>query len=289
MLDALLSDDRAYAAYALVHLEPELLPDAQFHVARPLHDSRLGPEVEVAARPGLVLHAGSALGRTMFVAGDPGAVRAILAVHPGPPSSYLVTAAPEHRAVLEETYDVSSSQRMQRMSITLDRFAPARNDLPDGVVLRRLGGRDARALNRLYASGDGPTGFRGTDIDEAIYEGAFQDGQLIAVAGTHLVAPHASVAVVGNVLTHPAHRGRGLATLVTSRVTEALFDYGCSLVALTVDPDNTPAVRAYGRLGYRAGADVIEARIRRRDRLGLRSLLRRWQARRAAGRRGRAT
>lgn len=273
VLDALLSDDRAYAAYALVHLEPELLIDARFHVARAVDDA--------SRRPGVVLHAGGALGRTMFVAGDPEAVRAILALHPGPGRAYLVTAAPEHAAVLEETYRFSARQGMQRMSVSVDRFTPAPGAPPAGVTLRRLRAQDVGALNSLYAAGDGPTGFRGADIDEAIYVGAYDGGRMVAVAGTHLVAPHASVAMVGNVLTHPAHRGRGLATQVTSRVTEALFDYGCALVALTVDPENTPAVHAYGRLGYRAGTPVIEARIQRRDWLGFGSFIRRWQARRA--------
>jgi len=91
------------------------------------------------------------------------------------------------------------------------------------------------------------------------------------------------VAVVGNVFTHPRHRGLGLAECVTSAVTDELLNQrGCSMVTLTVNPTNTPAARAYTRLGYEPGATVIEARIRRKDALGVTSMVRRWAARRAA-------
>ena len=100
------------------------------------------------------------------------------------------------------------------------------------------------------------------------------------MAGTHIVAPHQGVAVVGNVFTLASARNRGLARAVTAAVTEALLSAGCSFVTLTVDPENTPAVRAYHRLGYADGPAVIEARLRRRDVLGLGSALRRWTARR---------
>ena len=134
---------------------------------------------------------------------------------------------------------------------------------------------DARALNALYATGGGPTGYRGEHIERGVYFGAFEDCRLQAVAGTHLVAPQHGIAVVGNVFTRAEARGRGLAQAVTSAVTHELIERGCALVTLTVDPANTPAVSAYARLGYDRGAPIVEARMRRRDALGLGPALRR--------------
>ena len=37
------------------------------------------------------------------------------------------------------------------------------------------------------------------------YYGVYEDGALIAMAGTHLEAPSISIAAVGNVVTHPSH------------------------------------------------------------------------------------
>ncbi len=266
-LDEALNDDRAYAAYALGHLEIGFFERSRFWTAE-------GPTGSA-----VVLHA-KAMGRTMFVGGDPVGVGAILSLHPGPSTSYLTTCRPEHRAVLDRTHIVYDTLDMIRMSITSATFAPA------GGAVRLLRGSDRRALNALYALEGAPGYYTAKHIESGVYYGAFEGSQLVSVAGTHVVAPHASIGVVGNVFTHPAHRGRGLATRVTSRVTGELFDRGCALVALTVDPTNTPAVRAYNRLGYMRGPDVIEARVRRRAFIGIGAWLRRRTVRRSRNRFG---
>ncbi len=265
IVEAALAEDRGYAAYALGHLEPGLLERARFWLA------------DGAEGHGVLLHARGALGRTVCVVGAPAAVEALLALHPGPIDSYLSTAAPEHLPALRRTYALSHMTQMQRMATSAVAFRPVAGDV------RRLVGRDARALNLLYASDGAPTGYGPEHLERAVYFGAFEAGRLAAAAGTHVVAPHAGVAVVGNVFTHPQFRGLGLAERVTSAVTSELLERGCSTVALTVNPTNTPAVRAYTRLGYRPGAFVIEARVRRRDLAGARAAWRRWRARRAAG------
>ncbi|MCA9850728.1 MAG: GNAT family N-acetyltransferase, partial [Dehalococcoidia bacterium] len=73
---------------------------------------------------------------------------------------------------------------------------------------------------------------------------------------------------------------RGLATTVTGAVTRELLSRGCSEIVLTVAPENSPAVAAYSRLGYRRGSAVVEARLQRRDLVGLGPWWRRNQARR---------
>jgi predicted GNAT family acetyltransferase len=166
---------------------------------------------------------------------------------------------------------------MRRMAVTRATFRPV-----DGEV-RRLNGRDVGRLNALYASEGGPSFYRADTIDRAVYFGVFDGQRLAAVAGSHIVAPNSSIAVVGNVFTAADYRGCGLATRTTSAVTEALFERGCGDVVLTVDPKNSPAVRAYQRLGYVFGSVVVEARLQRTDFLGVGPALRR----RAAQRRGR--
>ncbi|MSQ41452.1 MAG: GNAT family N-acetyltransferase [Dehalococcoidia bacterium] len=266
-LDAALSDDRGYAAYAIGQLERGQFEHSRFWLAS-------GP-----TGSGAVSHS-SALGRSLYAGGDPTAVDAILSLHPGPASTYVTTASPEHLPVLERHYALRDVLRMQRMAVTRASFRP----VPGAV--RRLRALDVWALNDLYALEDSRNAYGPRQIEQGIYYGAYDDGLLVAVAGTHVVAPHYSMGVVGNVFTHPAYRGRGLATRVTSRVTEELFERSCGLVALTVDQLNTPAVHAYRRLGYNPGAAVVEARARRRDRLGLAAWLRRAAAGRGTNRDG---
>ncbi len=260
VLERALSADRAYAAYALGHLEPELFAQTRYWIAE-------GPSGDA------VVLQGGALGRTTIVVGESGAIDAALSLHPGSRTSYLSTAATEHRAALDRAYVLSETLSMRRMMTTRASFVPVASEL------RRLTARDAHRINALYATEGGPSRYSGETIDRAVYFGAFDGERLVAVAGTHVVAPNVGIAVVGNVFTDRAYRSLGLATRVTSAVTTELLELGCAEVVLTVDPTNAPAVRAYERLGYLAGSDVLEARVRRRDVLGIGPWLRRRAAR----------
>ena len=264
-----LADDRPFAAYALGHLEWGLFEWARFWVAE-------GPD-GIA----VVMH-GQALGATTVTVGAPSGVEAIVSLHPGPRRSYLSTASPEHIPALRRAYQVTDTLSMNRMSVTAATFRPV------GSQVRRMRGRDAWKINALYATEGGPSHYTPESIERAVYYGIFDGDRLASVAGTHIVAPNQGIAIVGNVFTDAAYRGRGLATRVTSAVTEELLERGCAEVALTVDPMNAPALAAYTRLGYRRGSPVVEARIQRRDFLGIGPALRRREARGRGARYGAA-
>ena len=86
--------------------------------------------------------------------------------------------------------------------------------------------------------------------------------------------------LLGNVFTHPDHRGQGHATNATSAVTTELLRTTDEVV-LSVDPQNTPAVRAYLKLGYQEVGPIVEASASRRSG-SISTSLRRWVARRRA-------
>jgi len=265
VLETELADDRSYAAYALGHLEPGLFEYARYWVAR-------GP-----AGSAVVMHA-TAMGNSVVTVGATEAIAALLSLHPGARAAYVSTAAPEHLRALRRKHQVSDVLHMMRMTVTASTFAHAA-----GGEVRRMRGRDVNRINRLYATDGGPSHYRYDAIERAVYYGAYDGARLVSVAGTHIVAPNQSLGIVGNVFTEPGYRGLGLATRVTSAVTQELFERGCGDVTLTVDPSNTPAVRAYARLGYRRGTPVVEARLARRDLFGVGPALRRAAARRRAG------
>jgi predicted GNAT family acetyltransferase len=97
-----------------------------------------------------------------------------------------------------------------------------------------------------------------------VYYGVFAGGDLIAAAGTHALSVEHRVGAVGNVLTHIAHRGRGLASTTTTAVTEELFARGCEQVVLNVRQGNDIALDAYRKLGYRDYCTFIEGVFRKR-------------------------
>lgn len=267
---ARLHRERAYAAYALGQLSPRLFPLVSCWKA---HGTD-GDAIALFSRGGL--------GDALFISGSAAALAVVLSVHPGPRNNFA-TFRPEHLPVVERYFQVSNPRPMLRMAVERAAFQPARAVGQLGLEVRRVVAADARQVNRLYNSEGMPTFYSSGHIEQGEYHGVFEDRRLVAVAGTHVISPEEGVSVVGNVFTHPARRGLGFATLATSATTEALLR-SCPLVTLTVDPDNTPAVRAYLRLGYVEDSHLIEASVTRRSWTGFGAFL----ASRLAAWRGRA-
>ena len=254
-----LQPQREHAAYALAQLEPGLFERTRWFTA------------EGAGGRALVTHSRGGLGDATFVTGDPEAATAILSIEPGPARSYL-TCRLEHVDAVRSVYHLSNSQPMLRMSVTANTFR--RREV---VAATRLLGLDIRRINQLYGSEGNPTYYDAGHIDGGVYRGVVISGRLVAIAGTHAVSPQEGIAVVGNVFTHPRHRGQGYATAATSAATEALLEQ-CDTVVLTVDPSNTPAIEAYRRLGYREAGEMLEATAMRRDTTAMLALPRRLLA-----------
>jgi ribosomal protein S18 acetylase RimI-like enzyme len=248
----------AYAAYALAQLEPHLFPLSRWWLA------------EGDSGRALLLHSRGGLGDALFAIGDVAPLKALLRLHPGP-RSVFATCQAEHLDVVRRSFFLSQEQPMLRMKVAADAF-----HAPQGEA-RRLHGRDAGSINRLYRTEGAAASYTSRQIEEGVYFGAYAEERLVAVAGTHAVSPAQGVAVVGNVYTHPRHRDHGLGALVTGAVTAAALD-ACALVVLSVDPQNPAAVRAYQRLGYREECRLIEATATRKDVVGLTSLVRRLAA-----------
>jgi GNAT superfamily N-acetyltransferase len=259
---------RAYAAYALGQLD-----DRFFGLVRCY-------QAKGSTGQALVLFSSAGLGNALFAMGDSGALEAVLRLHRGPRQNYA-TCQPEHLGVFRRYFALAQEQPMLRMAVSSAEFRPA-PEPAEGVTVRRLRAGDTRMLNQLYNVEGAPAYYSPSHIRDGVYHGVFQRHRLVSVAGTHVISEQWSIAVVGNVFTHPASRGRGYARLATSAVTQALLDR-CRDVVLTVDPENTPAVRAYHHLGYREQCRLLEAAVVRRDVFGIGS----WVARALARYRGR--
>lgn len=254
----LLEPRRIYAAYALGQLEPALLPQTEWWLAR-------GTTGEA-----LLLHSRGGLGNALWAAGDLGALDAALSLHPGPHHTFL-TCELHHLPVVARHFHLTQPQSMMRLQVTAETFQPLKGEA------RRLSGPDVRQVNRLYRSEGTPTFYTPAHIEQGVYFGIHLGERLVSVAGTHAVSPTHGIAVVGNVYTHPSHRNGGLGTAATSAVTEALLGT-CRQVVLSVEPANRAAVHIYEKLGYRQEGHLVEASAARRDPIGLASLLRRLVA-----------
>ena len=235
---ACLQSDRLYAAYAIGDLEPWFFRQCRWWLA------------EGNGRWALILLFRGLEPPVLFCMGEPGGVAALLDATTLPTRVYL-TARPAHWPVVEGRYRLRFAHRMLRMIVDAEGFRP----VPHEAALRlRLS--DLDALQALYRHGGGDA-FAPYQLEQGVFYGLAVDGKLVSVAGTHLVSPTYGLAAVGNVFTHPAHRGHGYAAICTSAVTTALLAEGLD-VLLNVNEANEPAVRLYRRLGYRVYCAFLE-------------------------------
>jgi ribosomal protein S18 acetylase RimI-like enzyme len=240
---SLLCTDRSWSVYALGDLVPQ-----RFDLCRCYGVFAPSPAA-------VVLYRGFSP-PVLFAFGDPGAIAELPAAVTGEPELYL-HVRPQILPVVAAHYRIVSVRRMWRMILDAESL-PA---LSAGG-LEPLGPEHAGELEQLYGeartAGEAPGFFLPSMLEEGVFFGARQDSELVAVAGTHLVAPEEGVAAIGNVYTRPECRGRGLATRLTGAVAAELVRRGIPLVALNVCPANLPAVRAYRRLGFFKYCEFVE-------------------------------
>jgi ribosomal protein S18 acetylase RimI-like enzyme len=94
-------------------------------------------------------------------------------------------------------------------------------------------------------------------VDAGVFFGIDDGNALVAVAGTHLVAPSEGAAAIGNVYTRRDGRSRGLGRTVTRAVLNELK--AIETIGLNVRADNPSAIHLYETLGFARHCDFQEA------------------------------
>jgi len=232
-----LAQDRYYAAYAIGDLEPGLFELCTWHVA-----------VQDGRKTTLTLRFRGLRPPALFAMGSSEGLVPLLREESLPERVYL-TGRPGHLSPFQEAFSLGPVGDMLRMVLEPGDFRPH-----DGRVIR-LSRRHLPSLQRLYR-GEGV--FASYQLDSGVYCGVEVGGELVSVAGTHLVSPTYQIAAVGNIFTHPSHRGEGYATVCTSAVVEELLSRSLEIV-LNVARSNEAALGIYKRLGFREYCPFIEA------------------------------
>jgi GNAT superfamily N-acetyltransferase len=98
-----------------------------------------------------------------------------------------------------------------------------------------------------------PGFFRPRTHQMGAYHGIRLDGELVAMAGERLAIP--GYREISAVCTHPAHAGKGYATLLMNRL---LLDHACANVKsfLHVSEKNSRTIGLYQRLGFVVASSV---------------------------------
>ena len=241
---AYLETDRAYAAYAIGDLEPGMYVQCAWAGAE--QDGQM---------QALVLHYRGLEPPPLFLMGEVDGLRAILA-HTLCPEWVYLTCLQEHLELTCEFYHWQETTPMWRMMLHGERFQPV-SASGDYVSVRRLGLAQVVPLADLYTLGGGGA-FSPVQVERGAFFGVYVENELVAAAGTHLVSVSFGVGAVGNVFTHPEHRGQGYASAATSAVAAELLQRGIWDVVLNVSQDNSAAIRVYEKLGFERTGSFLE-------------------------------
>ena len=241
---AVLESDRPWAAYALADLSPGFREHCRWFVRE-------------GSPPALVMLYCRIDPPLIFALGT--AERLAPKVQEIEPPVLLLHVRPEALAAIATRYEVVESRPQWRMILEPERFRPVASG--GGSP---LGSGDVEAIRALFADGEprgeAPDFFEPGMVEQGLFRGLWEGADLVAVAGTHVVAPQESVCAIGNVYVRQDRRGRGLGAVVTSAVAADALADGLRTVALNVSQGNLAAIRLYEGLGFQRYCAFVAGR-----------------------------
>ena len=245
--------DRLANAYMLGNLDPAYFQFCRWYGQRSAND-RLGSVV--------LLYTGLSL-PVVFMAGtEPDFERLLREAKSELPERFHFHVLEDQMETVREVFDPSISQRMLRMGLQRSVYEGLAPKPAADVRITRLGHRDTAAIMKLYEHYP-DNFFEPYQLETGLYLGVRDEELgLASIAGIHVISEDHDIAVIGNFVTHPKRRGRGLASACTSRLLDELFER-VSLVALNVQEGNEPAVRMYRNFGFEQNNVFYEGRTTR--------------------------
>jgi ribosomal protein S18 acetylase RimI-like enzyme len=170
-----------------------------------------------------------------------------------PPGSWVTGPIGMHEAISEARHNRPIGEHW-RMILSES------VEMGGSSVAVRLSMGDLDAVQDLHSSDPDRSFFLPMMLEKYPFVGIWEDGRLVASAGTHVASRRHGVAAVGAVITRPSHRGRGLGRLATSALCRILAEE-YETVGLNVETTNEPAVRVYDRLGFRGAFQYEEIEL----------------------------
>jgi GNAT superfamily N-acetyltransferase len=243
----ILEIDRPWAVYALGDLTPGFAEHCDWFA--------LGDEP-----PALVLLYRRFDPPILFAIGSPHRLAHL--IHEVAAAAVSLHVRPDALAALQPRYRLEEIRSMWRMMLEPAAFRGAALDQASP-----LSGADLAALSALYGDGDReherPDFFDPSMLEQGIFRGVWEGQELVAAAGTHLIAQSEGVCAIGNVYTRRDRRQRGLAARVTGAVAAEALSRHLPTIVLNVNQRNVAAIRVYERLGFRKYCEFAEGLARR--------------------------
>jgi GNAT superfamily N-acetyltransferase len=238
-LEAFFCGDPILHLYSLGDLDPAFWPHTAWFGIR-----RAGLLEEV-----VLLYLGLSLPTVqVFASGGPAqAARLFGELLPALPARFHAHLGPPE---LERTLREQRSFAPYGLSLRMRLEDPTRVELPEPPGMVVLDSGDEPAIRALLAEAYPGNFFEPRMLDSGLYLGLRREGRLVAMAGLHVRSERYRAAALGNVATHPALRGQGLARSLTAALCRRLLDRGIGRVGLNVREANTAGRALYEGLGF---------------------------------------
>ena len=150
-----------------------------------------------------------------------------------------------HSEVMSAFFRVSKARDMLRMGLSKSEDPPCKRS-ENVVALSHLDTGDIMALYQHYPDNF----FEPSLLNTGMYFGIRVNSVLVSVAGIHQLSETKGIAAVGNIVTHPEHRGLGYATVCVSHLVSELLER-VDDIALNVAASNESAIRCYESVGFK--------------------------------------
>lgn len=134
----------------------------------------------------------------------------------------------------------------------------------DENKIRQLTPDDYEVIKSFYSVSYPGNWFDKRMLETGMYYGYFENdenGSLLGIAGIHVYSPEYKIAALGNITTHPKHRGKGISTQVTYKLCSELLKK-VEHIGLNVMPDNEAAIKCYKKIGFEVTAEYEEYFLR---------------------------
>lgn len=177
------------------------------------------------------------------------------------PARFYAHVSPDLLGTLQAGCAVEPRGSHRKMHLAHPDAARAHPEGPLPTVA--LGRGDLPAIRALYQVAYADNWFDERMLDTGQYVGAFSGDSLVAIAGVHVHSARQRVAALGNITTHPGHRGQGLGAAVTANLCRRLLE-SVDQIGLNVHADNPVAIRCYQRIGFELTASYEELVATRR-------------------------
>jgi GNAT superfamily N-acetyltransferase len=238
MIEAVLESDHIWSAYALADLDPRYLPYTEWL----LRDQ------------GIILLYKGLTPPILFAHGPVNQVHDLMKQLPS--GEYQLSLKNEY---LDELPGIQVLKRIPMIRMVLRDFPVQLDRNPEIVPLTP---DDQSAIETLFSRhADAPDGYHPRQLGDGHFWGIWKSNQLITIAGIHLWSKSRQLAAIGNVFTHPTHRGHGLAKACIAAVVTSLRDEGIETIVLNVGKDNYAAQGIYQSLGFQPHITFSEGLI----------------------------